>query len=156
MGRITKREKDILGQLVIDCSMYNFSEKDALGYINPRFGKNISGRTYRRYKSALLDGNLTHDWMNYFTKTGFVVQHQQLLNTARRLLEGSMRKLLLEEQKIHHNYNLILKLKEDIRQNIRILNEFVLGTPIIARIKERIEKLEQKIVEKELAGDIEK
>jgi hypothetical protein len=128
--------------------MYNFSEKVALEYINPRFGKSISGRTYRRYKSAILDGNLTNNWMNYFTRTGFVVQHHQLLNTARRLLEGSMRELLSEEQKAHHNFNLILKLKEDIRQNIRILNEFVLGTPIIARIKERIERLEQKIVEK--------
>jgi hypothetical protein len=128
--------------------MYNFSETDALRYINPRFGKAITGRTYRRYKSTLLDGNLTNNWMNYFTKTGFVVQHHQLLITARRLLEGSMKELLFEEEKSHHNYNLILKLKEDIRQNIRILNEFVLGTPIIARIKERIERLEQRVVEK--------
>ena len=29
-----------------------------------------------------------------------VVQHHQLLNAARRLLEGSMKEMLLEEQKI--------------------------------------------------------
>ena len=43
-------------QLVLDCDIYNFREKDALEYIKTRLGRKISGRTYRRYKARMLDG----------------------------------------------------------------------------------------------------
>lgn len=91
MGRITVRDKDILNQLVVDCNMYNFNERNSLEYIKRRFGKQVSGRNYRRYKSELENGNITQDWINYFTRTGFVVQHQQLLFAAKNLLQFSMR-----------------------------------------------------------------
>jgi hypothetical protein len=92
--RVTKRDEQLLEQLVLDCDIYNFREKDALDYIKTRLGRAISGRTYRRYKASMLSGNLTRDWMNYFTRTGFLVQLQQLFFCARHLLESSMRRLL--------------------------------------------------------------
>ena len=35
--------------------------------------------------------------------------------------------------------NLILKLKDDIRQNIRLQAELALGTPVLAAVKKRME-----------------
>ena len=106
--RITKRDGQLMEQLVLDCDIYNFREKDALEYIKTRLGRKISGRTYRRYKTSMLDGNLTRDWMNYFTRTGFLVQHHQLFSCARHLLESSMRRLLEEENKELPDDNLML------------------------------------------------
>lgn len=138
MGKVTKRDGESLKQLVLDCSMYNFDEKDALEYIKTRFGKAISGRTYRRYKGNLQNGNLTQDWMNYFTRIGFMVTHQQVFQGAKYLLESSIRRLFEEENKSHNKDDtLILKLKQEIRAELWLVSQFSIGTPVISNIKEQ-------------------
>jgi hypothetical protein len=135
MSRVTTRDKDSLNQLVLDCSLYNFSEKDALQYIETRFGKAISGRTYRRYKSSLENGNITQEWMKYFTRTGFVLTHQQVFQGAKYLLESSMRRLSEEENRTGpKDDNFILKLKQEIREELHFVSELSLGTPILDNI----------------------
>jgi len=151
MGKVTKRDKDALNQLVLDCSMYNFNERDALVYIKTRFGKGISDRTYRRYKANLENGNISQEWMKNFTRIGFVVTQQQVFEGAKHLLESTMRRLLREENKEEDKQDdyLILKLKEEIRQESKLVSEFSLGTPILSNIKEQMQNLEKRLHEKE-------
>jgi len=120
--------------------MYNFNETDALDYIKTRFGKAISGRTYRRYKRNLENGNASQEWMKHFTRTGFVVTHQLVFEGARRLLESSMRRLFEEENGGGSaNENLILKLKQEIREELKLVTELSIGTPILDNIKAQID-----------------
>jgi hypothetical protein len=82
----TKRDGRLIEQLVLDCDIYNFREKDALEYIKTRLGRAISDRTYRRYKAHMLDGNLTRDWMNYFTSNKECMQSYMLVSAALNLI----------------------------------------------------------------------
>jgi len=144
MGKVTKRDKDALNQLVLDCSIYNFNEEEALGYIKTRFGKQISGRTFRRYKMNLEDGNVSQKWMSYFTRAGFAVTQQQLVECAKKILESSMRRLLQEENKENQDDNLILKLKEEIRKDLELVCNLSFGTPIISNIKTQADNAHSK------------
>ena len=137
-------------QLVPDCDIYNFREKDALEYIKRRLGRAVSGRTYRRYKARMLDGNLTRDWMNYFTRTGFLVQHHQLFSCARHLLESSMRRLLEEENKESPDDNLMLHLRQDVRDNMKVVNELSTAPAVISQLDSKICELQEKVAQKEL------
>ena len=149
--RVTKRDMQLIKQLVLDCDIYNFREKDALEYIKTRLGRNISGRTYRRYKTCMLDGNLTRDWMNDFTRTGFLVQHHQLFSCARHLLESSMGRLLEEENKEIPDDNLMLHLRQDVRDNMKVVGELSAGPRdhIPARFKNS-GNFKKKVAQKEL------
>ena len=88
--------------------------------------------------------------MNYFTRSGFVAQYQQLLFAAKNLLQFSMRNMLQEESKGEQDTGLILDLMRGIRENIKLVNDLMIGTPVIAKTKERIQKLEEKIADKSL------
>jgi hypothetical protein len=146
----TKRDGQLIAQLVLDCDIYNFREKDALEYIKTRLGRKISDRTYRRYKARMLDGNLTRDWMNYFTRTGFLVQHHQLFSCARHLLESSMNRLFEEENKEMPDDNLMLHLRQDVRDNMKVVSELSAGPAIISQLDSRIQELQEKVAQKEL------
>ena len=88
--------------------------------------------------------------MNYFTRSGFVAQNQQLLFAAKNPLQFSMRNMLQEESKEEQDTDLILDLMRGIRENIKLVNDLMIGTSVIAKIKERIQKLEEKIADKSL------
>ncbi len=148
--RITERDGRLIEQLVLDCDIYNFHEIDALEYIQTRLGRAISGRTYRRYKASILNGNLTRDWMNYFTRTGFFVQYHQLFSCARHLLESSMKRLLEEENKEMPDDNLMLRLRQDIRENMKAVSELSAGPAVVSQLDSRIQELQEKVAQKEL------
>jgi hypothetical protein len=61
-----------------------------------------------------------------------------------------MRNMLQEESKEEQDTDLILDLMRGIRENIKLVNDLMIGTPVIAKIKERIQKLEEKIADKSL------
>ena len=73
--------------------------------------------------------------MNYFTRSGFVAHHQQLVFAAKNLLQFSMRNMLQEESKEEQDTDLILDLMRGIRENIKLVNDLMIGTPVIAKIK---------------------
>ena len=54
--------------------------------------------------------------------------------------------MLQEEYMNEDNSEFMLRLSQDIRENIKLVNELMIGTPVIAKIKERIQQLEEKIL----------
>ena len=52
-----------------------------------------------------------------------------------------MRNMLQEESKEEQDTDLILDLMRGIRENIILVNDLMIGTPVIAKIKERIQKI---------------
>lgn len=148
--RVTKRDERLIERLVLDCDIYNFRERDALEYIKTRLGRAISGRTYRRYKVRMLDGELTRDWMTHFTRSGYLVQHHQLFTCARHLLESSMKRLFAEENKESPDENLMLRLRQDVRENMKAVSELADGAPVISMLDSKILELQKKVAQLEL------
>ncbi len=81
----------------------------------------------------------TQLWLDHFSRIGFVLHHKQQIENAKRIQEHSMKNFTEELTRENPDPDLILKLKHDIRENIRLLTDLGLGTPIISAIKTRID-----------------
>jgi mevalonate kinase len=70
---------------------------------------------------------------------GFVKHHKEQIEHIQRLQDDSMRQFFVESIKQNRNEDKILKIKQDIRDNVKLLSELGLGTPIISAIKSKLE-----------------
>ena len=146
-GLRKKGQSDLLNKLVCDCITFGLKEKEALEYIEKEFGEPLSKRAYWDRRRRVLRNNSQNRWMDHFTRIGFVQNHRRQIEDIQKIQDDSMHRfyeLTNPPKNILANNrrgdeNLILKLKEDIRVNARLLSELGIGTPIIAAIKRRIE-----------------
>jgi mevalonate kinase len=138
---ITETENKFLNSLVVDSIIYRLSTEESLSYIQTRF-KKISEASYKKRKAAVLSDESTQVWLNYFTRIGFVQHHKEQMEHNQRVEEDSMRQFFVETIKGNRNEDRILKLKQDIRDNVKLLSELGLGTPIISAIKAKLERQE--------------
>jgi hypothetical protein len=145
MAKITLTESKFLNELVKDCITYRLTENEALKYIEIRF-KKISISSYTSRKAHVLNDKSTNVWLNHFTRIGFVASHKIHLENIQRLQNDSLRRLFIEQNQKIRNERLILQLKNDIRENTKLLSELSLGTPIIAEIKAKMQQLENQNV----------
>lgn len=137
----TETEKKFLNSLVVDSIIYRLSTEESLSYIQTRF-KKISEASYKKRKAVGLSEESTQVWLNHFTRIGFVQHHKEQMEHIQRLEEDSMRQFYVETIKGNRNEDRILKLKQDIRDNVKLLSELGLGTPIISAIKSKLDKQE--------------
>ena len=143
MSNFTNKENEILIALVADCVNYGFTEKEALAYIKARLGgKEISADAYYRRKKQIDSGDYASEWLNYFSKVGFVVKHKQIIDVIEMVQKDTIRDYLIIQNKPQHelkkDIDQIQRLRYDIRENAKLLQELSLGTPIIAQIKARM------------------
>ena len=137
MGSFKARENDILKALVADCVNYGFSEKEALSYIKARFGgREISADAYYKRKKLIDSGNYAKEWINCFSKIGFVIKHKQIIEVIENIQQDTLNDYLIEQTKPYEirKKNEIRQLRVEIRENAKILQELYLGTPIIAQV----------------------
>ncbi|HEX9320125.1 MAG TPA: hypothetical protein VF884_14420 [Nitrososphaeraceae archaeon] len=137
--RLEKSEDRFLNELVADCVTYNLREKEALEYIDKRFGRPIKPRSYQLRKANLLSENTAKVWLQWFTRIGFVQNHKEQMEIIRKILGHSLGEYDEERAKEKPDVYILTKLTKDIRANVRLLCELGLGTSIIAAIKERID-----------------
>lgn len=138
---ITETENKFLNSLVQDSIIYNLSIAEALEYIRTRF-KKISEASYKHRKARVLNDQSTNVWLNHFARIGFVQHHKEQIEYIERLQNDSMRQFFAESIRQPRNEDKILKLKQDIRDNIKLLSELGLGTPIISAIKSKLQQQE--------------
>jgi hypothetical protein len=86
--------------------------------------------------------------MDWFSRIGFVQSHRRQIYDIQKIQDDSMHRFYeltnpkpmeIFRKQVRGDENLILKVKEDIRSNTRLLAELGLGTPVLAAIKRRIE-----------------
>jgi hypothetical protein len=144
LGSFTDKENKILVALVSDCVNYGFSESEALTYIKARLGREISADAYYRGKKQLDSGHYAKEWLNYFTRVGFVVKHKKIIEIIENLVKDILRDYLIEQSKPYaqKDMELIQKLRSEIMEACKILQDLSLGTPIITQIKAKIEHAE--------------
>ncbi len=112
---------------------------EALEYIKREYGL-INRRTYYRRRNKLLSDDTRNSWYSYFTRIGFVELHKEQMDTIQIIQDDSLRRFYLEATKENRDENLILRLKNEIRETSKLLSEFSLGTPVVAGIKAKLEK----------------
>jgi hypothetical protein len=87
--------------------------------------------------------------MDWYSRIGFIETQRKLIDTIEGINDDSMRRLFElanpRPLEILGTLNrgddiLILKLKEDIRQNVNMLGQIGLGTPILIEVKKRIKE----------------
>ena len=123
---ITETENKFLNSLVVDSIIYRLSTEESLSYIQTRF-KKISEASYEKRKAAVLSDESTQVWLNHFTRIGFVQRHKEQMEHIQRVEEDSMLQFFVETIKGNRNEDRILKLKQDVRDNVKLLSELGLG-----------------------------
>jgi hypothetical protein len=139
LGNFTERENKTLMALVADTVNYGLSEKESLTYIKARFGKEISSNAYYSRKRKVDSGSYANEWINFFSKIGFVVNHKRIIDTVEMVQKDTIRDYLILQNSENKEPEEIRKIRYDIRENCKLLQELSLGTPIIAQIKNKIE-----------------
>jgi len=142
LGNFTNKENELLNVLVSDCVNYGLSENEALTYIKTRLGREISPDAYYRRKKSINSGEYANEWINYFSKVGFVVKHKQIIEVIEKMQHDTLKDYLIENSKSYEirNKNELSKLRYEIRESAKLLQELYLGTPIIAQIKAKIDQ----------------
>ena len=125
-----------------DKKKQEFLEQFRLAYIKARFGKEISSNAYYSRKRKVDSGSYATEWLNFFSKIGFVVNHKRIIDTVEMLQKDTIRDYLIMQNSENKNPEKIRKIRNDISENCKLLQELSLGTPIIAQIKTRIENVE--------------
>jgi len=144
LGNFTNKENEILNSLVSDCINYGFTEKEALTYIKSRLGREISSDAYYRRKKSINSGEYANEWINQFSRIGFVVKHKSIIEVIEGLQQDTLKDYLIENSKPFElkNKNEISKLRYEIRESAKLLQELYLGTPIIAQLKAKIDNVQ--------------
>ena len=146
MADITETESKFLNELVLDCITYRLSKDEALDYIETRFHR-ISESSYKQRKASVLSDGSTQVWLNHFTRIGFVQHHKEQIEVIQKVQADSLRQLFTETSNENRNENMILRVKNDIRENAKLLSELGLGTPIISAIKAKLQEKDAETIQ---------
>jgi hypothetical protein len=146
MGKpFNKAESKLVNELMADIVTYGMSEKEGMKYIEIRF-REIGITSYKKRHAFVNSDKNVNLWMNHFTRIGFVIHHKKQIEDAMRIQNHSMRDFITEISRPaeESDHDLIYKIKHDIRENIRLLTDLGLGTPIISALKSKLDKVEEK------------
>lgn len=157
-GNIVGRESDFLNEIVKDCIYYNLDDDESIRYIEIRFKRKITLNILWNRRAKLRSEESGRLWLNYFTREGFVLEHQGMLDKVKRLIDDAMNEYFHEKIKpyepivdketgnmthtrpheLRDDFK-IRQLKKDIRESIALLKELMMDSPIISEVKVRIE-----------------
>lgn len=126
-------------ELVKECMRYNFTNYEAIRYIQVR-GYSISDRHYYRMKKYLKSDPSITAWLSEYARVGFALAHRDRIEEIQSLMSKAWRMLAIEENKPYESQKkeLILKIYGEIRELNKRLTELSLASPIISEIKAQI------------------
>jgi hypothetical protein len=105
----------------------------------------IAERTYFRGRNKLMSDKTRDTWFSHITRIEFVEIQKKLIEDLKRSYDDTMHQLFVEERKDPRNEGLIIRLKKDQTEAANVLSEFSLGNPIIAGIKNKLDRSDQGI-----------
>lgn len=144
MAGLTKDKSILLDKLISDCITFGLHATEGLEYIRREYtGSSISERTYFRRRKRLLSDKTRNSWFSHFTRIGFVQLHKKLIEGLEKSYEDTMHQLFIEQHKNPRNESLIIKMKMTHMEQVDMLAEMSLGTPVIAAISAKLDKSDQ-------------
>jgi len=143
MGNKREYRKKILEQLVIDCSRFDFDERESLNYISERAGGGgIERSQYYAIKKRIKRDELkvTQDRLVYHSKSGFLINHFKRMDEAEHLQSILFKTLHNETSKPVEEQSpfAISKIASNIMANSRLLGEMNVCSPIVDQMREYI------------------
>jgi hypothetical protein len=148
---LTLEQRKSLKSLVVDCITYNFTDKEALAYIENRLGRSIHYNTYKRVQREINQGLVTQEFLQQFSKVGFSIVHHELLQNSLNAYRDTNNKIFylnlfmkskkteVEYKKDRHYYDdYLIRLKQLQMQQGNEVLKYTLGTPVIAQMKAMI------------------
>lgn len=137
-------EVKLINELMADIVTYRLTEPEGMKYIAARF-RPISISSYKHRHARVNSDKNVNLWLNHFTRIGFVIHHKKMIEDAMRIQDHSLRDFITEISREIPDHDLIYKIKNDMRENIRLLTDLGLGTPIISALKAKLDKVEKPV-----------
>lgn len=131
----TQKDNNALNQLIVDCILYNLNEKEALDYIESRFGKALSPRAYYLRKKMIDIHDESQKWIENFTKVGLLVTIHQLIDSAQKQYSDIMHQLYIEKNKEKHDDYKMMKLRHDLREQGLYIMKLSDTVPVMLQVR---------------------
>jgi hypothetical protein len=134
----TDQERNIIIAKVSDYMLYGLKEREMLELLQKHIGRPVSERTLYKIKRHIKDTRgTTEQWLDKYARLELAEFYRQRI-TELEYLQANLFLILDEEKskgdkKNIYRYNTIAK---TIIENSRVLSDFGMAPPIIAKIKE--------------------
>ena len=140
----TKEQKLMIKQCFVDCDIMGLTKDETIAYIRGRLGGiTFSEGSYKKYRSYVLNEETTQ-WLNYYARQGFVDFYKKRIHEMEMIQKETFRSWLVENSRPENQKDkrLIISLVAELRANNQQLSSLGMATPIIATIKNLIDKNE--------------
>jgi hypothetical protein len=134
----TDQERNIIIAKVSDYMLYGLKEREMLELLQKHIGRPVSERTLYKIKRHIKDTRgTTEQWLDKYARLELAEFYRQRISELEYLQANLF--LILDEEKSKgdkkniYRYNTIAK---TIIENSRVLSDFGMAPPIIAKIKE--------------------
>ena len=125
--------------IIQDCITYRLREKEALEYIEQRYGQSISRGHYFRLKKHIESDEELNYYFDYHARIGFVKDQRDRANEIKSVMTELMRRWFLLSKEKYSDIYKIVRLAEAIINASKRLEEISLANPVIAKIKAKID-----------------
>jgi hypothetical protein len=154
----TKEQKHLIKQCILDADIMGLSKHETIGYVKGRLGldKNshnnnnnnkdtsptFSESSYKKFRPEALNDESNVQWIYYYARKGFVEFYRKRIAEMEMIQKETFNQWFIEIKKpdSQKDKNLILKLVAELRANNQQLTSLGMVTPIIATIKNIIDK----------------
>ena len=152
----TKEQKHLIKQCILDADIMGLDKQETIDYVKGRLGLDFSEGSYKKFRSEVLNDGTTMQWITYYARQGFVEFYRKRIQEMEMIQKETLKQWHIEMNKpdLQKDNNLIVKLVAELRANNQQLTSLGMVTPIIATIKNLIDKKEDKNKEEENAKRI--
>jgi hypothetical protein len=143
--RYTTEQKHLIKQCIIDADIMGLGRIESVAYVKSRLGldeKMFSEGSYKKYRAEALSDEPNVKWISYYARQGFVEFYRKRIAEMELIQKATLKQWLLETSRpdSQKNKRLILSLVAELRANNQQLSSLGMVTPIIATIKNIIDK----------------
>jgi hypothetical protein len=136
---------------MIDTQIMGLSKHEIIDYVKSRLNLDFSEGSYKKFRSEDLkdDDESNVQWISYYARQGFLEFYRKRIEEMEMIQKETFKQWHTEMNKpdSQKDKNLILKLVAELRANNQQLTQLGMVTPIIATIKNIIDKKEDKTKE---------
>ena len=143
----TKEQKHLIRQCMLDSDIMSLGKQETIDYVKSRLNLDFSEGSYKKFRSEVLnDETITMQWISYYARQGFVEFYRKRIQEMEMIQKETLKQWHIEMNKpdLQKDNNLIVKLVAELRANNQQLTSLGMVTPIIATIKNLIDKKEDK------------
>ena len=153
--RYTKEQKHLIKQCMIDADIMGLGKLETIAYVKGRLGlednkddddkTSFSEFSYNKYRKDTLSDETNVQWISYYARQGFVEFYRKRIQEMEMIQKETFKQWIWETNRPdpQKDKKLILDLVAELRANNQHLASLGMVTPIIATIKNIIDKKEK-------------